>query len=112
MPRRSCRRFTAAERSAHLSAWSKSGQSAKSYAQASGIRLGNLYRWSHVAKHEKSRQPGATFLPVRLGAPSATAACEVILRADSFECSIRSNGSTREELVSLIKSLKEEVFDV
>ena len=51
-PRNPVRRtghLNAQERTDHVSAWKRSGQSAQNYATAHGLRAGSLYRWNRQA---------------------------------------------------------------
>lgn len=110
-PRRTPRRFTKVERTAHLASWNQSGQSAQIYADEHGLLAGNLYAWSAQAL---SRAPEVSpFVPVRLGAPdlSARETPTITVRSGELEYAI-TGASSSDELVGLVQLLKREVFDV
>ncbi|HKK17521.1 MAG TPA: transposase [Opitutales bacterium] len=107
------RRLTESERREHLSAWKRSGRSARDYASEHGLRAANLYAWS---KKERSggreRVTDSSFVPVRI-APGTIFGAEprVTLKARDLEYVIEGAGSP-EAFAALAAALKREVLDV
>lgn len=118
-PRRGTRRrFTRLEQAEHVDRWKLSGLSASAYAREHAISYKSLYAWRsrlRLSEADRSDSPQPSpFIPVRVGVVPGTGSnpgLEVIVRANSFEC-VLSGMANRAELVSLVKSLKQEVFDV
>lgn len=132
-PRRAIRRgCNRQEQSAHVDRWHRSGLSAKAYAREHTINHKSLYAWrsrlrlSEAESRDKDSRsnnrdipepspPAASpLIPVRVGglqAPLHKRGLEVTLRASTFECVLTGASSTA-ELVELIKSLKQAIFDV
>jgi hypothetical protein len=118
-PRRaSGRHLNHRARAEHLTRWEQSGLTARAYAHEHGVSYKSLYAWrsqSRRAADGSSRTPDASaFVPVRVSALPNSAgkdSLKIILRTGALECVISGAGSAP-ELVSLIKSLKQEVFDV
>jgi len=131
-------RVTPAERARHLSNWELSGQSARDYAAAHGLRAGNLYAWSAKARSVpvpvpvpvSASAPGTTaaptdldssvrhFVPLRVASeatppspPPLDSGLRVTLRRGEFECSIDGAGSA-ERCIELAAKLKRMVLDV
>ena len=107
------RQFTENERSAHLIAWKRSGQSARAYAAEHGLSAGSLYAWS--AKKPGSaakRASGSSFVPVRI-APDGFSGngLRVTLKARELECVIEGADAPG-AFAALAAALKREVFDV
>lgn len=114
------RRFSKAERAAHLANWEKSALSARDYAREHGMTDKNLYAWRRQTRRlgegkcVRTTGGGGTFVPVRLNAPAwpAGGSLRVSLRsAAGLEVEV-SGAPGITELVSAIKALKEGVFDV
>ena len=111
------RPFNEHERSEHVANWKQSGLPAKAYAREHALNYKSLYAWrsqSLCKEKPPSLQPeSATFVPVRVNAPlvSSGAAISITLRSGSLECAI-SAATSAQSLVALVKSIKEEVFDV
>jgi len=106
-------RLTKRERIEHLSAWKRSGQSARDYAAAHGLRAANLYTWSKKQRSDR-RGPtsGSSFVPVRIAADSfSSMGLRVTLKARGLECMIEGADGP-EALATLVAALKREVFDV
>jgi len=119
-PRRATgRHLSLRARKEHLDRWERSGLSAKAYAREHAVSYKSLYAWRsqsrRVATKSSDLAPNASaFVPVRVSA-LPTSNCQeslkIILRTGALECVVSGAGSAA-ELVSLIKSLKQEVFDV
>jgi len=105
-------------RNEHLARWEQSGMSAKAYALEHGVSYKSLYAWRSQSRREaagsSSPPDGSAFIPVRVSALRDYArqdSLKIILRTGDLECVV-SGAATCAELVSLVKSLKQEVFDV
>lgn len=112
------RRLSRPEQAEHLTRWEQSGLSAKDYAREHSINFKSLYAWRRQLRLEQERSsdlPEASpFIPVRvrtLADSSDTGSLTVTLRAEALEC-VLSGVANSAELVSIVKSLKREVFDV
>tara|TARA_B100001971_G_scaffold33575_1_gene28430 strand:- start:145 stop:525 length:381 start_codon:yes stop_codon:yes gene_type:complete len=112
------RRFVnESERIEHVAQWKQSGLSAKAYAREHALNYKSLYAWRSQAQRKSkptSLQPeSATFVPVRVSSPlgSSSSAISITLRSGSLECAIIAAPS-EQSLVALVKSIKEEIFDV
>ena len=111
------RRFNETQRREHVSNWQRSGLPAKAYAREHALNYKSLYAWrsqlSEGTSSPKLQHKGATFVPVsvREAVLSSMAAISITLRSGSFECVI-STAPSEPSLVALVKSIKEEVFDV
>ena len=96
------------ERIEHLANWKMSGLSAHAYAREHGIRYKSLYAWRSQSRRASERsQPEfaskePSFVPVHVGSPGS---------GNAMECVV-IGAANLTELVSLVKSLKQEVFDV
>ena len=118
-PRRaSGRHLTLRARNDHLDRWERSGLSAKAYALEHGINHKSLYAWRSQSRRAVTKSSGIpdapAFVPVRMSALSSSSRQEslkIILRTGSLECVVSGAGSAA-ELVSLAKSLKQEVLNV
>lgn len=113
------RRLTKAERSAHLAAWKRSGQSARAYGQAHGIASARLYAWNSKLKTTAAGQPlaegnGPAFVPVRIrGLPTSSGCGSITVTVRSGELEFAISGATEiGELIGVIGCLKKEVLDV
>ena len=111
------RPFTKYERTEHVLNWQQSGLTAKAYARGHALNYKSLYAWRSQSQR-KAKSPSlppesATFVPVRVNAPSCSSAAgiSITLRLGSLECAI-SAATNEQSLVALVKSIKEEVFDV
>lgn len=85
--------------------------SAAEYAEAHGVRLGNLYAWRrNCAESARSSSP---FVPVRIsqGERACTAGLRIVLRTPGLECVIEGAGNAQ-AFAALAGALKREVFDV
>lgn len=117
LSQRQARRFNESQRREHVSNWQHSGLPAKAYAREHALNYKSLYAWrrqlSEGTSSPKLQRKGATFVPVSVSEPamSSTAAISITLRSASFECVISAVPSAL-SLVDLVKSIKEEVFDV
>jgi len=119
-PRNPVRRtghLNAQERTDHVIAWKRSGQSAQNYATAHGLRAGSLYRWNRqalVGDDGVALAKDSPFIPVRLSAPviqTHSKLPQMTVRSGDFECLL--DGATDiDMLVLLARRLKQEVFDV
>lgn len=118
-PRRaSGRHLNHRARAEHLTRWEQSGLSARAYAHEHGVSDKSLYAWrsqSRRAADGSSRTADASaFVPVRVGSLANNArqdSLKIILRTEALECVV-SGAANATELVSLVRSLKQEVFDV
>jgi transposase-like protein len=114
---RQTRRFNESQRREHVSNWQHSGLPAKAYAREHALNYKSLYAWrrqlSEGTSSPRLQHKDATFVPVSVSeaALSSTAAISITLRSGSFECAI-SAAASEPSLVALVKSIKEEVFDV
>lgn len=118
LSQRQARRFNESQRREHVSNWQHSGLPAKAYALEHALNYKSLYAWRRqlsegTTSSPKLQRKGATFVPVSVSEPamSSTAAISITLRSGSFECVISAVPSAP-SLVALVKSIKEEVFDV
>jgi transposase-like protein len=114
----SCRRrFNESERREHVAQWKQSGLSASAYAREHALNYKSLYAWRSQSQRKSkpaSLQPeSATFVPVRVSSPlgNSSSAISITLRSGSLECAIVTAPS-EQSLVALVKSIKEEIFDV
>jgi len=112
------RHLTLPERAEHLARWKQSGLSARAYALEHAINYKSLYAWRSQSRMDESSAPSSpnatAFVPLRVSTikqSNRKDLLEVTLRMRSFECVISATANTA-ELVSLVKSLKQEVFDV
>ncbi|WPJ95927.1 transposase [Coraliomargarita algicola] len=111
------RRFNESERREHVAHWKQSGLSASAYAREHALNYKSLYAWRSQSQRKSkptSLQPeNATFVPVRVSSPlsSSSSAISITLRSGSLECAIIAAPS-EQSLVALVKSIKEEIFDV
>ena len=110
------RRLSKSERAVHLAAWKRSGESARVYAAAHGLRAANLYAWSHksgASSTNASQAQRSPFVPVRIGPVSSTGRGEprITLRTEGLECLIEGAESA-EAFALLAGALKRELFDV
>ena len=107
------RRFTEHERSEHLIAWKRSGQSARDYAAAHGMSTASLYAWSAKRRNSPAkRTSGSSFVPVRIAPGGFSAAgLRVTLKVHGMECVIEGAGGPG-AFAELAAALKREVFDV
>lgn len=92
--------------------------SARAYAREHAISYKSLYAWRSQARRaarKTSTAPDlAAFVPVRvstLASGTKQDSLKIILREGTLECEVSGAGSAS-ELVSLVKSLKQEAFDV
>ena len=112
------------ERIEHLANWKMSGLSAQAYAREHGIRYKSLYAWRSQSRRASERsQPEfaskePSFVPVHVGSPGSgnamASTLKITLRRqglNALECVV-IGAANATELVSLVKSLKQEVFDV
>jgi transposase-like protein len=107
------RRFTEHERSEHLIAWKRSGQSARDYAAEHGLSTASLYAWSAKKRDSPAkRASGSSFVPVRIapGGSSGTG-LRVTLKSRGMECVIEGADAPG-AFAELAAALKREVFDV
>ena len=101
-----------------------SGLPAQAYAREHAIRYKSLYAWrSQLRRASERSQPEfaskvPSFVPVHVGSPSSgnamTSTLKITLRRqglNALECVVIGAANVT-ELVSLVKSLKQEVFDV
>ena len=110
------RRLTKTERASHLAAWKRSGQSARIYAAAHGLRSANLYAWSHkygVTGTNSAQAGPSPFVPVRISPVDSanSTAPRIVLKVPGLECVIEGAG-TAEAFAALVGALRREVFDV
>jgi len=105
-------------RNEHLTRWEQSGLSAKAYAREHAVSYKSLYAWRSQSRRgavgSSSPPDGSAFIPVCVSALRDHAqqdSLKIILRTGDLECVV-SGATTRAELVCLVKSLKQEVFDV
>ncbi len=118
-PRRASGRLLSRRaRNEHLTRWERSGLSARAYAREHAISYKSLYAWRsqsrRVAAKTSTAPDAAAFVPVRVSTLrncTAQDSLKIILRTGALECVVSGAGSAS-ELVSLVKSLKQEVFDV
>lgn len=106
-------RLTDSERREHLTAWKRSGRSARDYAAEHGLRAANLYAWSKKERAGgRERAPDSSFVPVRI-APGTFSGTEprVTLKTGGLECTIEGAGGP-EAFAALAAALKREVLDV
>ena len=106
-------RLTESERRDHLSAWKRSGRSARDYAAEHGLRAANLYTWSKKARSGRlGRAVVSSFVPVRIApAGFAGTGLRVTLKAGGMECVIEGVEEPQ-ALGRLAAALKREVLDV
>jgi hypothetical protein len=102
---------TQAQRAGHIAAWESSGMSAAEYAEAHGVRLGNLYAWRR--KCTESAPSASPFVPVRISPVecACTAGLRIVLKTPGLECVIEGAGDAQ-AFATLAGALKREVFDV
>lgn len=107
------RRFTENERSTHLIAWKRSGQSARAYAAEHGLSAARLYAWSAKKRGRPAKQvSGSSFVPVRIAPTSFSGSgLRVTLKSRDLECVIEGADAPGAFAV-LAAALKREVFDV
>jgi hypothetical protein len=118
-PRRaSGRHLTLRARNDHLDRWERSGLSAKAYARKHGVSYKSLYAWRSQSRRAATKSSGIpdapAFVPVRMSALPNIASqdsLKIILRTGALECVVSGAGSAA-KLVAVVKSLKQEVFDV
>lgn len=62
---------------AHVTAWTRSGLSARAYASEHDLKAPTLYAWRRRLRHEPSTRSAPRLVPITLEAP---ALCELVLR--------------------------------
>lgn len=62
---------------AHVTAWTRSGLSARAYAAEHNLKAPTLYAWRRRLRHEPSTRSAPRLVPITLEAP---ALCELVLR--------------------------------
>ena len=107
------RRYTENERTAHLTAWKSSRQSARDYAAEHGLSAASLYAWLAKKRGDPAkRDSGSSFVPVRIapGGFSGTGP-RLTLKARDIECVIEGADGPG-GFSELAAAIKREVFDV
>lgn len=122
--RRSRRRFTTEERTAHLIAWKRSGLSAAQYGREHGLCAAQLYLWrkrtktrpvtNHSPAHSAVNSGGKInpFIALRIkDEPKPLSQLRVTIRHGECECTV-TGADDSAAIVTLLRAIKREVFGV